>query len=92
MGYLPGELALYPDLTGQQVLEYAAHLRHGVPQKEIARLADRLEADLEASYPHPLHGNRQKIGIIMALMHRPELLILDEPTTGLDPLMQQAAL
>ncbi len=90
VGYLPGELALYPDLTGQQVLEYAAHLRHGVPQKEIARLADRLEADLRRPIRTLSHGNRQKIGIIMALMHRPELLILDEPTTGLDPLMQQA--
>ncbi|MCX7855729.1 MAG: ABC transporter ATP-binding protein [Anaerolineae bacterium] len=90
VGYLPGELALYPDLTGQQVLEYAAHLRNGVPQGEIARLADRLEADLRRPIRTLSHGNRQKIGLIMALMHRPELLILDEPTTGLDPLMQQA--
>jgi len=89
VGYLPGELALYPDLTGQQVLEYAAHLRNGVPQKEIARLADRLEADLNRPIRSLSHGNRQKIGLIMAMMHRPELLILDEPTTGLDPLMQQ---
>jgi len=89
VGYLPGELALYPDLTGQQALEYAAHLRNGVPQKEIARLADRLEADLNRPIRSLSHGNRQKIGLIMAMMHRPELLILDEPTTGLDPLMQQ---
>ncbi len=89
VGYLPGELALYSDLTGQQVLEYAAHLRNGVPRKEIARLADRLEADLSRPIRTLSHGNRQKIGLIMALMHRPELLILDEPTTGLDPLMQQ---
>ncbi|MCS7179203.1 MAG: ABC transporter ATP-binding protein [Anaerolineae bacterium] len=89
VGYLPGELALYSDLTGQQVLEYAAHLRNTVPQKEITRLADRLEADLKRPIRTLSHGNRQKIGLIMAMMHRPELLILDEPTTGLDPLMQQ---
>jgi len=89
VGYLPGELALYPDLTGQQVLEYASHLRNGVPHKEITRLADRLDADLKRPIRTLSHGNRQKIGLIMAMMHRPELLILDEPTTGLDPLMQQ---
>ncbi|MCX7680479.1 MAG: ABC transporter ATP-binding protein [Anaerolineae bacterium] len=89
VGYLPGELALYPDLTGQQVLEYAARLRKNVSQDEIARLAARLEADLRRPIRTLSHGNRQKIGIIMAMMHRPELLILDEPTTGLDPLVQQ---
>lgn len=89
VGYLPGELALYPDLTGQQMVEYAAHLRGNVSQKEVARLADRLDVDLSRPIRTLSHGNRQKIGILLALMHRPELLILDEPTTGLDPLMQQ---
>ncbi len=89
VGYLPGELALYPDLTGRQLVEYAAHLRNGVPRQEIARLADRLDVDLNRPIRTLSHGNRQKIGLILALMHRPELLILDEPTTGLDPLMQQ---
>lgn len=89
VGYLPGELALYPDLTGRQMVEYAAHLRGDVSQKEVARLADRLEVDLSRPIRTLSHGNRQKIGILLALMHRPELLILDEPTTGLDPLMQQ---
>ncbi len=89
VGYLPGELALYPDLTGWQLVEYAAHLRNGVPRSEIARLADRLDVDLNRPIRTLSHGNRQKISLILALMHRPELLILDEPTTGLDPLMQQ---
>ncbi|MGB9777533.1 MAG: ATP-binding cassette domain-containing protein [Anaerolineae bacterium] len=89
VGYLPGELALYPDLTGRQMAEYAAYLRGNVPRREIARLADRLDIDLDRPIRALSHGNRQKIGILLALMHRPELLILDEPTTGLDPLMQQ---
>lgn len=90
VGYLPGELALYPNLTGQQILEYSAQLRGGVPQGEIARLAQRLDIDLRRPVRTYSHGSRQKIGLLQAMMHKPELLILDEPTTGLDPLMQQA--
>jgi ABC-2 type transport system ATP-binding protein len=90
LGNLPGEVSLYPNLTGAQVLEYSAHLRGGVPQEEIARLASRLDADLTRPMKAYSHGNKQKIGLIQAMMHKPELLILDEPTTGLDPLVQQA--
>jgi ABC-2 type transport system ATP-binding protein len=89
VGYLPGELALYPGLSGNQVLEYSSHLRNGVPQTEIDRLAKRLEIDLRRPVRAYSHGNRQKIGLILALMHKPELVILDEPTSGLDPLIQQ---
>lgn len=89
IGNLPGELALYSDLTGQQLLEYSSHLR-GVSSAEITRLADRLDVDLHRPIKAYSRGNKQKIGLIQAMMHRPELLILDEPTGGLDPLVQQA--
>ncbi len=89
VGYLPGELALYPHLTGRQLVEYSAYLRGRVPRSEVDRLVDRLEADLDRPIRSLSHGSRQKIGLVLAMMHRPELLILDEPTTGLDPLMQR---
>jgi ABC-2 type transport system ATP-binding protein len=90
LGNLPGELALYPNLTGWQVLEYSANLRGGVDQREVARLAERLDADLSRPMKAYSHGNKQKIGLIQAMMHKPGLLIFDEPTTGLDPLVQQS--
>ncbi|MGD0173475.1 MAG: ABC transporter ATP-binding protein [Anaerolineales bacterium] len=89
MGYLPGELALYPGLTGREILDYSAHLRGGVPHAEIVRLAGLLDIDLGRPIRAYSHGNRQKVGLILALMHKPELVILDEPTNGLDPLVQQ---
>lgn len=89
VGYLPGELALYPNLTGNEVLDYSSHLRGGVPRSEIDRLAKRLEIDLQRPIRAYSHGNRQKVGLILALMHKPDLVILDEPTSGLDPLIQQ---
>ena len=89
MGYLPGELALYPGLTGREILDYSAHLRGGVPRAEIDRLAGLLDIDLGRPIRTYSHGNRQKVGLILALMHKPELVILDEPTNGLDPLIQQ---
>ncbi len=89
VGYLPGDLALYPDLTGDEVLEYSSHLRGGVPRTEIDRLAKRMEIDLSRPIRAYSRGNRQKIGLILALMHKPDLVILDEPTSGLDPLIQQ---
>jgi ABC-2 type transport system ATP-binding protein len=89
VGYLPGDLALYPDLTGDEVLEYSSHLRGGIPRTEIDRLVKRMEIDLGRPIRAYSRGNRQKIGLILALMHKPELVILDEPTSGLDPLIQQ---
>ncbi len=89
IGYIPGDLALYPKLTGRQTLRYFANLRGGVDQSYVDELAERLKADLSRKVGEYSTGNRQKIGLIQAFMHRPPLLILDEPNSGLDPLVQQ---
>jgi ABC-2 type transport system ATP-binding protein len=89
VGYLPGEFALYEHLTGHDLMEYFAGLRGGVDRSFVGDLAKRLGSDLRRRLGELSHGNKQKVGLIQALMNRPELLILDEPTTGLDPLVQQ---
>ena len=89
VGYVPGELALYPKLTGRQFLDYFAHLRGGVEWDFVDELAGRFEADLAKRIGEYSTGNRQKIGLIQAFMNRPDVLILDEPSVGLDPLVQQ---
>ena len=89
VGYIPGDLALYPNMTGTETIRYFARLRGGVEQSYIDELVERLQADLSKKIKEYSTGNRQKIGLIQAFMHRPELLILDEPNAGLDPLMEQ---
>jgi ABC-2 type transport system ATP-binding protein len=89
VGYLPGEFALYDKLTGGQTIEYFANLRGGVDPAYQADLVARLDVDPSRRFREYSKGNKQKIGLIIALQHRPDLLILDEPTSGLDPLVQQ---
>jgi ABC-2 type transport system ATP-binding protein len=89
VGYLPGELALDPNLTGGQILEYFGNLRGGVDQSYLKALIERLGLDPTRKFRQYSSGNKRKIGIVQAFMHRPRLLILDEPTNGLDPLNQQ---
>ena len=90
VGFLPSDLQLYPKLTGREVVDYMVNLRGGgVAESEIKTLADRFGADLSKRCSEYSSGNRQKVGLIMAFMHRPDLVILDEPSTGLDPLVQQ---
>ncbi len=89
VGYLPGEFSLYEQMTGRDYLEFLAELRGGVANERIGSLAERLQADLSLKIESLSHGNKQKLGLIQAFMHRPPLLILDEPTQGLDPIMQQ---
>ena len=89
VGYVPGEPALDPNLTGGQILEYFAHLRGGVDQPYLKQLIKRLDLDLSRKFRQYSTGNKRKVVLIQAFMHRPEVLILDEPTSGLDPLNQQ---
>src|SRR6202171_3597015 len=89
IGYMPGEPALDPNLTGGQILEYFAHLRGGVDQAYLKQLVQRCELDTSRKFRQYSTGNKRKVVLIQAFMHRPRLLILDEPTSGLDPLNQQ---
>src|SRR6187397_685981 len=89
LGYLPGEFALYDKLTGGQTLDYFANLRGGIDRSYQQKLIERLEIDPTRKFREYSKGNKQKIGLIIALQHRPDLLLLDEPTSGLDPLIQQ---
>jgi ABC-2 type transport system ATP-binding protein len=90
VGFLPGDLALYPKLTGRVALEYLARLRGGVDRGVRDSLVERFGAELDRPIRQLSTGNRQKLGLVQAFMHEPELLILDEPIAGLDPLVQQS--
>lgn len=89
VGYLPSEVHLYDDLTVQAMLDYNASFYPMNLKKRIAYLTKKFEVDLTKKIDELSFGNLQKIGIIIALMHSPKLIIMDEPTTGLDPLMQE---
>ncbi len=89
VGYLPGEFSFDPGLRGAQIIEYLGHLRGGVDQAYLRSLVERLGFDPSKRFREYSHGNKQKLGLVQALMHKPRLLILDEPTSGLDPLNQQ---
>jgi ABC-2 type transport system ATP-binding protein len=89
-GYLPSEVHYYDDMKVLDLLEYSAGF-YGAPNPaRLKTLANRLELDLNRKIEDLSFGNRKKVGIVQALLHEPKLLILDEPTGGLDPLMQHA--
>ncbi len=89
IGYLPGELLLDGTATARQLLEHLADVRGGRGSVRIEPLAERFRLELDRPIRTLSKGNKQKVGVIQALMHRPELALLDEPTSGLDPLLQQ---
>ncbi len=92
LGYLPGDLRLYPGLTGHQTVEFIGSMRPSpIDQAYVRKLADHLDLDLSKHAGSYSKGNRQKLGLVLALLARPPLLLLDEPTSGLDPIVQHAA-
>lgn len=88
LGYLSGDMVIDSDLTGGQYLNFVNSLYGGQNQPRVEELAKLLHINLRTKIGNYSHGNKQKIALIAALMHQPELLILDEPTTGFDPLVQ----
>jgi beta-exotoxin I transport system ATP-binding protein len=89
VGYLPGDLRLYERLSARELFTFLGRLR-GLPGLGAApELAERLDLELDRPIGTLSKGNRQKAGLVQAFMHRPDLLLLDEPTAGLDPLVQQ---
>src|SRR5258708_1463702 len=85
VGYLPGEPSLGPGLTGGQILEYFGNLGGGVDQAYLKQLIKRLDLDPTRKFRHYSSGNKRKVVLIQAFMHRPPFFILDHPTTPLDP-------
>lgn len=89
IGFLPGDLQLYDRLTGRELLRFFGHLRDLPGLGDAPALAERLQVEIDRPLRDLSRGNRQKVGLLQAFMHHPDLLIFDEPTAGLDPLMQQ---
>ena len=91
VGFLPGELSLWQGRTGDQIINYIASVRGDAKGivKHAAELAERLKLDTTKRVRDYSSGNKRKLGLVLAMMHAPDLLILDEPTGGLDPLVQQ---
>lgn len=89
-GYLPGEMQFYENMTAEKQLRFFSDMRSGRTEwSYVLQLAKRLDLDLKQPIKNLSKGNKQKVGVIQALMHHPVLLLLDEPTSGLDPLIQK---
>jgi beta-exotoxin I transport system ATP-binding protein len=89
VGYLPGDLKVDPRVTGNQLFAWFGRLRGGIDRTRVAELVDRLGLDPTKRFAALSKGNRQKVGLVLAFQHDPDVLLLDEPTTGLDPLVQR---
>jgi beta-exotoxin I transport system ATP-binding protein len=88
-GYLPGDVRLWPRLTAREAAQHLARLRGLDHDRGVIDTAKRLDVDLDRPVGELSKGNRQKVGLLLALLGDPDLLLLDEPTSGLDPLIQQ---
>ena len=89
IGYLPGDTYLPEDMTGMECINYYKDFKKNVSKKYIDELIEKLDLDTKKRIKTYSKGNKQKLAIILAMMHKPKLLIFDEPTTSLDPLNQQ---
>jgi ABC-2 type transport system ATP-binding protein len=89
VGYMPGEMPQFGSLRGRDVVAYLGGMRGGADPGLVRTIAERFDLDLSRRFREYSSGNKKKLGILLAFMHRPDLLILDEPTGGLDPLNQQ---
>jgi len=87
-GYLPADLGMYPAMTGRQLVRFLGALRGFDDWPKVEALAERFSLDLDRRVGSYSTGNKRKVGIVQAFMHEPELLVLDEPTTGLDPVTE----
>ena len=92
IGFIPGDLRLYESMRVLEFLQFAARLHGGVPRDKIDTLAGRLDLELHRPIKQLSRGNRQKVGLVQALMHEAPLLVLDEPSVGVDPLMEHTFL
>ncbi len=90
LAYVPGDVTLWPNLSGGEVIDLLARLRGGLDEKRKAALLEKFELDPATKSRSYSKGNRQKVALVAALSSGAELLILDEPTSGLDPLMEAA--
>jgi ABC-2 type transport system ATP-binding protein len=89
VGYVPGEPALYDRLTGRELLDYVGSLRGGLDGAYVGGLVDRFAVETGRPLGTLSRGNKQKVVLVQAFAHRPDVLVLVEPTSGLDPLMQR---
>ena len=89
VGYMPGDMPQWGSMRGKEVVAYLGGMRGGADPKIVRNIAERFELDLDRRFREYSSGNKKKLGIVLAFMHKPDLLILDEPTGGLDPLNQQ---
>jgi ABC-2 type transport system ATP-binding protein len=89
VGYMPGDMPQFGSLRGREIVAYLGGLRSTVDPTLVRKIAERFDLDLGRRFREYSSGNKKKLGIVLAFMHKPDLLILDEPTGGLDPLNQQ---